>query len=191
MKNPFSNVIKLIKKSERIITQRVNNDVFVCDGHYLFKVNKYVYDAYYRTECTCFQELQDGAAAIAENYKTLPEESRTDLKKIYDRMVTDPAAVPVEISRFLYEIPESFNNKGKQKLCRIAGNENFTIALNENFVQAANDIMDFANAPSYWGTGSKQPVFFNTDEAGAVMLPINNNAITDKNYTTCFHVLSC
>lgn len=186
MRNPFGDVVKLVKKTERIILQHVDNNYYICDGHYIFKLNEYIYNGFFRTECTCFQEIENGASAVAQNYKTLPEYSDYNLKKIYDNISTDPAATPVEISRFLYEIPEA-----KNALCRIGGNERFTVVINENFVQAAKNIFEYVGASTFLGTGSKKPVFFNMDDAGAVLLPINNNIVTDKNFVECFHVVTC
>lgn len=186
MRNPFADVIKLVKTSERIFLQRVSDAIFICDGHYIFKVNEAVYKTYFRTECACFSELEDAAMMTAESSKSLPEVGGVDINKFYAKAIADPAGVPVSVSNFLYEIPaENSWSKSKPRILRIAGNERFTITLNENYMKAAKNIYDYIGGSSYYGTGSKQPIYFNSDEAGALILPVNSE-IANKDFNTCF-----
>ena len=186
MRNPFSDVVKLIKASEHIFLQRVGDMIYMCDGHYIFKVNETVYRAYFRTECACFTELEDAAMMTAENAKSLPECGGVDIHKYYTKAISDSIPIPVTISNFLYEIPADNSwSKSKPRILRIAGNDKFTVTLNENFMKAAKNIYDYIGGSSYYGTGSKQPIYFNSDEAGALILPVNSE-IANKDFNTCF-----
>lgn len=126
---------KEIAKSERVITQRVGDRVFITNAYFAVFCPIEVYNLYVRPTSARFGEVEDGKGTISDNSTTLPRVTDTPMK-IDEIMLKRPDnTVSVSDTEFLKICDH-------KKFAHVLSANNTMILVDEKFLTSARAFCD-------------------------------------------------
>ena len=136
-KNPYTKTVKLFSKAESLYIQRVEDAIFLSEGHIIVKIHIAAYDVFFRPASGQFIDMNDGEKAARIGNATMPEKSRDsfDISKCFDGF-RDISGEVVTASPFLMEYTPCSN---KKQLLRMFCGRSYYVTVNNDFYAIAEE----------------------------------------------------
>lgn len=171
--NPYKSMIKVLtpKKNDRLVIQRVGDDVYMTETHVAFKIRYSLYTTWIHSEKPfVFPALNDGDCL--SNGEPCEMNVKACMKGYDENDRFD--AIPTD---FLKAINDSL---ARMIYIETSHGENVPMLINESFYQTVVPFLDDSDCKVWCNGSHRYPLWVDCDAMTALLLPVNYKDATTE-----------